>query len=171
VKGLVGWREWVGLPDLGIRYLKAKIDTGAKTCSLHAMHIKIVEQDGMRYARFHTSPVQGRSHALVLCQAPLVDVRDVTNSGGQTETRYVIHTHMRFRDHSFDCEMTLTERGDMAFQMLVGRNALRNRFIVDSGGSFLQGKPPQIIPVPKSARKPAKPKTVRKTVPKQADSD
>ena len=146
MRGLVVWREYVGLPDLGIRFLKAKIDTGAKTCSLHAMRIRIIDRNGVRCARFLTSPVQERSHALVECEAPIVDVRDVTNSGGQTETRYVIHTHVRFRDHSFDCEITLSERSDMAYQMLIGRNALKQRFIVDAGGSYLQGKPPAYSP-------------------------
>ncbi len=135
----VGWREWLALPDLGIDKIKAKIDTGAKTCALHAHYVEPFEQDNEQWVRFGIHPNQNNLMS-VDCVARLHDQRSVTDSGGHTEERYVISTTVVLGDQRFETEMTLTNRDSMRFRMLIGRNALKGRFIVDAGRSFLLGK-------------------------------
>ncbi len=136
----IGWREWLSLPDLGIERLKVKVDTGARTSSLHAFDIKSHEDGGVTWVRFRIHPLQNDSDTVVEARAPLVDERRVRPSTGGVQLRPVIRTRAVLGSDVWPIELTLVNRGEMGFRMLLGRQALRNRFLVDPGGSFL--KPP-----------------------------
>lgn len=135
-KAVIGWREWVALPELGVDRIKAKIDTGARTSAIHAFGIKPFERDGVHYVRFSLHPVQHHRNPVVDCEARVVDERIVTSSNGKQEHRYVIETTVRLGEEVWPIEMTLTNRDEMGFRMLLGRAAVRRRFVVDPGGSF-----------------------------------
>ena len=132
----VGWRELVHLPELGLSGIPAKIDTGARTSSLHGTVIEEFERDGQRMVRFAVD----FEHAKVrqICEAVHVDVRGITSSNGETQYRYVIKTPLKIGDIEFRAEISLANRSDMRFPMLIGRSSLRRRFVVDSGYSWLQ---------------------------------
>lgn len=138
-KILIGWREWVTLPDLAIPYIKAKVDTGAKTSALHAFYLESFERDGAPWVRFGVHPLQASLSDAVDCEAPVKDVRRVTDSGGHAEMRPVIETALLVQGEVRVIELTLTDRENMMFRMLLGRSALKRRFVVDSGKSFLLG--------------------------------
>ena len=136
----VGWREWVALPELGLPAIKAKIDTGAKTSALHAFYTDIYENDGIKMVKFGIHPIQKNSELIVDCHAPVKDYREISDSGGHKEMRYVIETMMVIGEHQWPIEMTLTNRDTMRFRMLLGRRAMEQRVIVDPGSSYLNGK-------------------------------
>ncbi|MBH5321173.1 ATP-dependent zinc protease family protein [Aurantiacibacter sediminis] len=131
---IVGWRELVSLPELGLDGIPAKIDTGARTSSLHAEVIEDFERDGERYVRFCVD-WGGERHT---CEAIHVDIRGITSSNGETQRRYVIKTPLTIGSFTFRAEISLADRSDMKFPMLIGRSSLRRRFVVDSGHSWLQ---------------------------------
>jgi hypothetical protein len=136
---LVGWREWVGLPGLGISSIKAKVDTGARTSALHAYYVTPFERDGKAWVKFGLHPLQQDSLTCIECEAPVKDVRVVTDSGGHAEERVVIDTPLLINGVSINIELTLTDRENMRFRMLLGRSALKQGFWVDSSKSFLLG--------------------------------
>ncbi|MDP2696916.1 ATP-dependent zinc protease [Thalassospira sp.] len=139
---LVGWREWVSLPDFGVWQVKAKVDTGARTSSLHATHIKMISRDGRQFVKFNLPHYRGDGHGRVACEAPLADIREIRSSNGEVENRYVISTHIGVGAHRLKVEMTLANRTLMGFPMLLGRTALRaGKFLVQPGKSYLAGKP------------------------------
>lgn len=138
---IIGWREWVCLPQLHLRPLKTKIDTGAKTCALHAFYIEPFERDSLPWVRFGIHPRLDRRDLVVHCEAPLSDRREVTDSGGRRELRCVINTSLQLGDQLFSAEVTLTDRETLQYRMLIGRNALRGRYMVDPWRSFALGKP------------------------------
>ncbi|MGB3615119.1 MAG: ATP-dependent zinc protease [Elainellaceae cyanobacterium] len=140
----IGWREHVSLPLLGITTIKAKIDTGAKTSALYAFDVESFQRDGESMVRFKVHPYQGDRDRTVTAEAPLIEIRPIRSSNGQVEQRPVIRTSVKLGDYEWLVDLTLTHRDAMAFRMLLGRRALRDRFLVDSGRSFLQStaKPP-----------------------------
>ncbi|KEO90913.1 ribosomal protein S6 modification protein [Erythrobacter longus] len=133
VPEIVGWRELVGLPALGLSRIPAKIDTGARTTSLHAEVLEEFEREDGKYLRFAVD-WEGERHEGIAIH---VDVRGITSSNGETQKRYVIKTPLKIGNHEFKAEISLADRSDMKFPMLIGRTALRRRFVVDSGHSWL----------------------------------
>ncbi len=139
---VIGWREWVALPDLGIDPIKAKVDTGAATSALHAFDLERFTEDARPMVRFKFHPLQRRDEPVILARAPLVDVRRIRSSDGRVSERPVIATLLRLAGRTFPVEITLTPRDDMGFRMLLGRQALRGRFRVDPARAFTAGRPP-----------------------------
>ncbi len=137
---LIGWREWLALPELGIERIKAKIDTGARTSALHAFDIRTEARGGREFAMFSVHPDQDNDSQVVRCEAPVIDRRAVKNSGGQIEERPVIQTSLRIGEHDIPIELTLTPRHQMRFRMLLGRHAVRRRFLIDPGRSYLMSR-------------------------------
>lgn len=134
---LVGWREWVSLPELNIPKIKAKIDTGARTSALHAFSLRPFIENGKNKISFDIHPLQHVTDKTITCIADVVDKRLVTDSGGHEEERYVIQTLIAIAGQTWSIEITLTERENMLFRMLLGRSALRKRFIVNPARSFI----------------------------------
>ncbi len=134
---IIGWREQLALPDLGIPEVKAKIDTGARSSALHAFDVETFERDGKPMVRFKVHPYQRDAQRTVTAEAELIDQRQVRNSGGQAQVRPVIETTVELNGYTFPIELTLTNRDAMGFRMLLGRQAVRRRFLVDAGKSFL----------------------------------
>ncbi len=144
-KTLVGWREWVSLPLLGVAHVKVKVDTGARSSSLHAYDVHEVQVRGKPWVVFKVHPLQRDDTFVIEGRAPLLERRHITSSNGKRELRPVIRTDLRIGAHEvIDIELTLTRRDEMGFRMLLGREALRGRFVVDPGRSYLAStKPPK----------------------------
>jgi hypothetical protein len=140
----VGWREWISFPSLGIEAIKAKVDTGARTSCLHAFEVTAFERGGSPWVAFAIHPRQRDQKTVVRCEAPLIDRRSVRDSGGHAELRFVIDVPVTIGRHTFDVEVTLTDRDTMQFRCLLGRTALRRRFLVDPGRSYLVGPRPGV---------------------------
>lgn len=137
---MLGWREWVGFPELGIAQIKAKVDTGARTSCLHAFLVEPFERDAVPWVRFSIHPNQNSNSEVVSCEAPVLDQRFVRDSGGHQELRYVIETTISIGKCLHSVEVTLTDRDSMKFRVLLGRTAIRGQYGVDPGRSYLRGK-------------------------------
>jgi len=137
----IGWREWVGLPDLGIKTIKAKVDTGARSSSLHAYDLQEFEKNGEKWIRFKVHPVQRKNDKSILVTAKILEYRSVRSSSGKSTLRPVIITNIKLLDVTWEVELTLANRDEMGFRMLLGREAFRQRFLVDAGKSYYGGKP------------------------------
>jgi hypothetical protein len=138
---IIGWREWLSLPALGIDYVKAKVDTGARSSSLHAYDIEPFRRRGKDYIRFKVHPLQRSSREVFTAEAPLLEYRNIRSSTGHVSRRPVVVTTVALMETSWDIELTLTNRDEMGFRMLLGREAVRRRFCVDPGKSYYGGKP------------------------------
>ena len=135
-KVIIGWREWVKLPQLGIKNIKAKIDTGARTSSLHAMDIEFYKRGKKEFVKFRVYPVQRSSKKSIKTHAEVLEYRKVKSSNGQTEKRPVILTEVELMGITWPIEVTLTNRDEMGFRMLLGRESFRNKMLIDAGNSY-----------------------------------
>ncbi len=140
----LGWREWIGLPELGVQWIKAKVDTGARTSALHVHGIEELreENDGV-VLRVRIHPHQRSGEGELVAEVLAHDQRPVTSSVGHRQHRYVIETPVRIGDREFSIEISLTNRDAMGFRMLLGRTAVRQGYLVDAKQSYLLGKPPK----------------------------
>lgn len=136
----LGWREWCGLPDLGLPAIKAKVDTGAKTSALHTFRIEPYAQNGVDLVRFWVHPLQRNEDLVRECVAAIKDERIVSDSGGHKELRYIIETPVQIGDKSWPIEMSLTNRDTMRFRMLLGRKAMQDNVAVLPTRSYINGR-------------------------------
>ena len=137
---LLGWREWISLPDLEVDKISAKVDTGANTSSLYATHIKVFERDGKEYAKFRVTYGKQGKRKFKTAEAPLVGFRKVKSSSGDAEERPVIKTSICIMGQCWKSEITLTSRQSMQFPMLLGRACLKKRFVVDPSRANLSAQ-------------------------------
>lgn len=135
-KMVVGWREWVGLPSLGVEAIKAKIDTGARSSALHAFNVEPYDLKGEEWVRFAVHPMQRNDSVEIGCVARVADRRWVVNPGGRRQKRILIETTIRVGTSSWPIELSLTDRDDMGFRLLIGRTAMHGRFRVDPDLSY-----------------------------------
>ena len=138
---VIGWREWISMPDLEIEAIKAKVDTGARSSALHAVNIERFRRRGRDMVRFDIHPHQRDTAGTVFAEAELVEERKVRSSTGHLELRPVVLIAVRLRGRQWTTEFTLTGRYEMGFRVLLGRQALRGRFLVDTQKSFAAGRP------------------------------
>lgn len=156
---VIGWREWLALPSLGIPAIKAKVDTGARTSALHTFDLSTYTESGHEYVRFRIHPLQRRVDIELECTAPILERRVVRDSGGHAEERVVIAANLTLGERSWPIEITLTNRDDMLFRMLLGREGIRaGNLLVDPAASYIHGKglAKRHYPLKKSTRTPDK---------------
>ena len=139
-KTVVGNQEWCAFPDLNIPAVKARVDSGAKTSSLHAFNIKVFEKDGQDWIGFDIHPLQRNKKVNIYCEALLIDKRMVKSSNGKGKRRYVIMTTLKLGEDPWPIELTLANRDSMGFRMLLGREAMKSRLMIDPDEKFLLKK-------------------------------
>lgn len=158
-KIIIGSDEWCALPSLNIPAIKARVDSGAKTSSMHAINIKRFARDKEKWVSFEVHPLQGDRKATIHCEAPLIDHRVIKSSSGDKEQRPVIRTSLSLGDKLWEVEVTLTNRDTMGYRMLLGREAMNGRVLIDPEGLCLHGdKTPEILTelYKEASKKPAK---------------
>ncbi len=139
-KILVGNREWCALPALGIPAVKARIDSGAKTSSIHAFNIRKFRKKGELWVRFEIHPIQKNKKTSIHCEAPVIDERKVKSSSGHSEKRFVIATPLQLGTESWEIELTLSNRDAMGYRMLLGRQAMNGRILIDPEHGYCLGR-------------------------------
>lgn len=144
---LTGWREWVNLPEIGVPWIKAKIDTGAESSALHAYELEEFTRAAATWVKFWIHPWQRTDRDPHVVELPLFDRRTVRSSSGHAEDRHVVKIPLTLVGRTLTATVTLTNRDEMGFRMLIGREALRQGFIVDPSASYLGGRPPHDIRV------------------------
>jgi hypothetical protein len=142
---IVGWREWVALPQAGVEWVKAKVDTGARSSAIHAFDLEVHEVDGQEWVRFSIHPWQRSDEDVAELSLPVIDRREVRSSNGQTEQRYAVALDVTLAGRTITTVMTLSNRDEMGFRMLIGREALERGFLVDSSRSYAGGRPRRAI--------------------------
>ncbi len=142
---LLGWREWVTFDSWSVPFVKAKVDTGARTSSLHAFGVESFDRDGNEWVRFEVHPWQRSEQDAVMVEAPLIDRRSIKSSTADVQNRPVVSASVLIAGVAADIEITLTNRDEMGFRMLLGREAIREQFLVHPGRSYLGGRPPLAI--------------------------
>lgn len=131
----------MALPDLGIERIKAKLDTGARTSALHAFDLRAFAEDGQSWVEFVVHPLQRNDAVILACRAVVLDRRWVTSSNGSREQRWVVATDIRIGERRWPIEITLTNRDEMGFRMLIGRSAMERHLMVDPAASYRAGRP------------------------------
>ncbi len=142
---VLGWREWVSLPELATPWIKAKVDTGARSSALHAFDLEYFERGDDQWVRFEIHPWQRSANDLIVQESLVREKRNIRSSSGETETRPVIVTSLGVGNAVVPIELTLTRRDEMGFRMLLGREALRHHYVVDPGRSFAAGRAPKAV--------------------------
>jgi hypothetical protein len=137
---VIGWREWLSLPDLGVPAIKAKVDSGARSSCLHVRELETFFRGEQEWVRFVVQPLNRRPDIQFACEARVVDRRRVTDSGGHSQQRVFISTTIKLGDRLWPCEINLTKRDNMLFPMLLGRTSMANRALVQPGASYRQGR-------------------------------
>lgn len=132
----MGWREWAQLPELGVEKIKVKVDTGARTSSLHAFDLTTFTQEGKEWVKFDVHPLQGNDVNRCTCICPIIDHRWITSSTGHRQKRFIIHTTLKIGEYSSLIEISLANRDEMGFRMLIGRNALKGKILVNPRRSY-----------------------------------
>ncbi len=140
---IIGWREWIVLPELGVTAIKAKIDTGARSSAIHAFHVETFWKGEKHWVRFQMHPFQRNTSKTITAEAEILDEREVRNSGGHAEKRIAILTTVELEKQRWPIELTLTNRDVMGFRMLLGRAAVREHFLVHPGKSYLLSHKPK----------------------------
>ncbi|MFK7768404.1 MAG: ATP-dependent zinc protease [Mariniblastus sp.] len=138
---MIGWREWVKLPELGVNWIKVKVDTGARSSAIHAFDLEEFNKGNDKWVRFKVFTAQRSEKKVVETEAKILEYRSVRNSGGIAEMRPVIITTMKLLDMDWEIELTLANRDGMGFRMLLGRQAVRRNLVIDPGGSYYSRKP------------------------------
>lgn len=142
---IIGWREWLSLPELKVKWIKAKLDTGARTSSLHADDLAFIRKGKQSFVRFIIHPLQRTKVPSITAEAKILDHRVVKSSNGKEELRPVIMTPVSLFGQTWPIEITLSSRDNMGFRMLLGRQAIKHHFLLDAGRSFIAGRPKRII--------------------------
>ncbi len=137
----IGWREWVQLEEIAVPWVKCKVDTGARSSCLHAFNTKIFEQADGKWIRFSVHPLQRDRKTTNECLAKIVEFRKIRSSNGQVELRPVIETQIRLMDQVWTTELTLSNRDQMGFRMLLGRESVKGRFLIDTARSYCSAVP------------------------------
>ena len=140
----IGWREWIAIPEWGVDSIKAKVDTGARSSAIHVVDLELFTRGSQDWARFSLHPVQHIAHYTVVVESRVHEFREITSSNGQKSKRPVVRVSLRLMNATFPIELTLANRDQMGFRMLIGRSAIRRRFLVDPGRSFLSNSHPTI---------------------------
>ncbi|WP_075589818.1 30S ribosomal protein S6--L-glutamate ligase [Labilibacter marinus] len=138
-KIVIGSEEWCNLPQLNIPGIKARVDSGAKTSALHAVNISTFTKNEQPWVSFDVHPLQNDGKTTIRCEAPLLDKRKVKSSSGSSEVRFVIKTMLSFKEEAWEIEVTLTNRDSMGYRMLLGRQAMSGKMLVDPESSFILG--------------------------------
>lgn len=138
---IVGWREWVSLPGVGVPWVKAKLDSGARTSSIHAFNIEEFVRDDTFWVRFQIHPWQRSHNDSVTVELPVLEMRNIRSSNGQVQHRMTVLVDVSIAGRVQPVEMTLSNRDEMGFRILIGRQALRQGYLVDSGLSYAGGRP------------------------------
>ncbi|ANS79488.1 hypothetical protein SGUI_2092 [Serinicoccus hydrothermalis] len=142
---VVGWREWVQIPQVDVPWIKAKIDTGAKTSAIHAFDLRSFDRDGRDWVSFAVHPWQATAQDEVAVELPVHDSRSVRSSSGHEEQRYVVRLPVVLGGREVPVELTLTDRDEMGFRMLIGREALVQGYVVDPSLSYAGGRPERAV--------------------------
>ncbi|GAB4188426.1 MAG: ATP-dependent zinc protease [Wenzhouxiangellaceae bacterium] len=137
----IGAVEWVALPELGIRKLRARTDTGAASSALHVENIQEFSRDGVDWVRFDVITGTSKHWRRRSAEALVAGMRKVRNTSGEVETRYLIRTHLMIGGNDWVIDVNLTDRSNMRYRMLLGRSTMRNRVLVNPSRLYLQGKP------------------------------
>lgn len=139
-KIIVGSEEWCSLPHLNIPTIKARVDSGAKTSALHAVNITPFKKEGELWVSFEVHPIQNDGKTVIYTESRVVDKRSVKSSSGASETRYIIKSRLSLAETTWDIEVSLTNRDSMGYRMLLGRQAMAGKMLVDPESSFLLGE-------------------------------
>lgn len=139
-KLIIGWNEWCQLPTLGIPAIRAKVDTGAQTSAIHAFNIQTESIKGQTQVVFEVHPIQANDNVIIQCQAPVVDKRYIMSSNGHKERRFVIAAQLNIADKSWEVELTLSNRDPLRYRMLLGREAMKGRVLINPSLSCHQGQ-------------------------------